>query len=80
MPQQFKTSEDMKMVSNAVADWYRHYKLPPSHRVSQFLCDAAINHFHDGCRSSVELTAWLIGKFVGETATMVNAPTSISIH
>jgi hypothetical protein len=75
-----EANENFKMVSIAVQAWYRHYELDACEQLSQLLCNAALDHYQDGCRSADGLATWLIETFDGWMATRANAPTSISVH
>ncbi|MGO8080919.1 hypothetical protein [Rhizobium leguminosarum] len=72
--------KDYLLISKAVREWYRHYKVEWDDKASSFLCDAAIDLYDDGCRSVEEMATVLIGTYVGLAATRVNAPSSSSVH
>ncbi|MDR7141923.1 hypothetical protein J2X43_000114 [Rhizobium sp. BE258] len=72
--------EDHIMISKAVSAWYRHYDVNWDDHASSFLCDAAIELYASGCRSSEMLAATLISNYVGIAGTRVNAPSSGAVH
>ena len=76
-----KAAQDTHLIiSVAVKEWYRYYNLGWDDQASSFLCDAAIDLYNQGCRSSEEMATILIGTYVGLESTRVNAPSSTSLH
>lgn len=75
-----KNDPDFKMMSEAVQAWYRFYEVDPKHGLSEVLCQAAIDLYHDGHRTSDDIATALIGTYVGIQAMRVNAPTSAAVH
>lgn len=68
------------MLSKAVQAWYRHYDEEPDQNASMRLCAAALELYRDGMKTTDEVAAELIGRYVGIWATRANAPTSASVH
>ncbi len=53
-------ARDFKMMSEAVQAWYRFYELDPNDRISHVLCQAAIDFYNEGHRSSDDFAAALV--------------------
>lgn len=71
---------DFKTMSEAVQAWYRFYQIDSRRGLSDLLCQAAIDLYREGHRSSDDIATVLIGTYVGIDATRVNAPTSAAVH
>ncbi|MGB8287741.1 MAG: hypothetical protein WCE42_07335 [Rhizobium ruizarguesonis] len=71
---------DFKTMSEAVQAWCRFYGVDPKDGLSDVLCQAAIDFFQEGHRTSDDIATALIGTYIGIHATRVNAPTSAALH
>jgi hypothetical protein len=52
----------------------------PKDGLSDVLCQATIEFYQEGHRTSDDIATALIGTYVGIHATRVNAPTSAALH
>lgn len=59
-------SQDNHIISQAVAAWYRHYRIAWDDSASSVLCDAAIELYNSGRLSSEDIAATLICNYIGK--------------
>lgn len=71
---------DLDVVSQAVTDWFRFYEVDPDQQAIQILARAAGALYLGGYHSADDLATSLIGIYIGRWSSMVNAPTSASVH
>jgi hypothetical protein len=71
---------DLRMMAEAVHEWYLYYGVPFDEGITQVLCSAAIVFYENGSSTAEEIASLLIHAFEGPTATQINVPWSHSIH
>jgi hypothetical protein len=69
-----------RALSKAVSRWFEYYNAEYDETASETLCNAAVDLFNEGYRSTDEIATLLIGTYIGIWSTRVNAPTSCAIH
>ncbi|MBW9115625.1 hypothetical protein JNB88_18480 [Rhizobium cauense] len=69
-----------RALSEAVSRWFEYYETEYDEAASETLCNAAVDLFNEGYRSTDDIASLLIGAYVGIWFTRINAPTSSAIH
>lgn len=70
----------VRILAQAVQQWYVFYEVAPDQRASSVLSSAALHLFHDGYSTVEDIATALMGRYVGIWSTRVNARASESVH